>query len=649
MLRNLRSTFNADGIWKFCVDTENIGIKSMWYQTGLLKFREVRVPHTFNVEDQYQEYRGVSWYQYQFIADEKWCNKRIRMKFGGIYRDADIWMNGIKIAEHFHSGFTSFTIDTMDSVKCNEVNTLIIRVDNSYSDTSIPINNSFDWADDGGIFRKVTFIISDKIAIDYAKIDPKVIIKDYRNRSTNADTSITARVYLCNSDSNSNQLSYDIAVYEDEDLTNIIYQSEQYMIENRVAYFDIIPIHLRNINLWHFDAPNLYYAIISIHKDGAVCDELVLTMGFREFITKDSEFYLNGEKVRLVGTEWMPGSHPAYGNAEPDEYLEKILIQLKNSNCVFTRFHWQQDDFIYDWCNKNGMLVQEEIPNWGGLDQKECHLEVSKQQANEMIISHYNHPCIVSWGIGNELKGQEKETIDFLIKVRDYFKNLDPNRMINYISNTMWDNPKEDASTYGDSLWINDYIGSWHGNLDNELELKKVVLANPNKPLVMSEFGLCEPAFLGGDRRRIEVFKEKMDLYRKFPQIAGIINFCLNDYRTQFGEEGRGVLRRRVHGSTDIFGEAKPSYYVVQTECSPIEVEFLTDELRIRVKSDLPSYKIMGYKVIIINEREMDGIAYEIPTLDLGESYSIKLESRPYKVQVFRPTGFITNELYLNM
>ncbi len=59
------------------------------------------------------------------------------------------------------------------------------------------------------------------------------------------------------------------------------------------------------------------------------------------------------------------GSDPQYGMAEPTEQLHKMLGILKRTNCVYTRFHWQQSEEVYEWCDENGMLVQEEIPFWG--------------------------------------------------------------------------------------------------------------------------------------------------------------------------------------------------------------------------------------------------------------------------------------------
>ncbi|MGN1201797.1 MAG: hypothetical protein ACI4RF_00765, partial [Eubacterium sp.] len=79
------------------------------------------------------------------------------------------------------------------------------------------------------------------------------------------------------------------------------------------------------------------------------------------------------------------------------------------------------------------------------------------------------------------------------------------------------------------------------------------------KPTVITEFGLCEPHFKGGDERRIRIYKEKLKYYKKY-SFAGWVYFSLNDYRTHVGESGKGKLKQRIHGSVDLYGNKKPSY-----------------------------------------------------------------------------------------
>src|SRR6266851_3019915 len=69
---------------------------------------------------------------------------------------------------------------------------------------------------------------------------------------------------------------------------------------------------LHKAKLWHFDHPNLYRLIFSI-AGGRESHQLTVTFGVRRLEAKGSGFYLNGERVRLMGVERMAGSNPEFG------------------------------------------------------------------------------------------------------------------------------------------------------------------------------------------------------------------------------------------------------------------------------------------------------------------------------------------------
>ncbi len=633
--------------WRFTIDKEQAGLREQWQVTGLPVYREVTIPHTFNVESETQDYRGMAWYEYHFTPKADWENKRIRIQFNGVYRDADIWVNGNFIGRHYNSGFTTFVMDTNHTILINQENILTVCVQNHYSQEALPLNDRFDWADDGGIYREVSFIITEWDAFDYVKLMavPEITAAGKRQRTAAAAFSVHA--FLCDTINVQSNLFCSYKLYKGwEQSKELIYSSDTYPVTGGTD-FETNAISIDKVALWHFDNPQLYTVILQLYSKDKLSDELSISFGFRELKNQNSQLILNGEIVRLVGTEWMPGSNPAYGNAEPKEYIDTILAQLKEANCIFTRFHWQQDEAVYEWCDRNGMLVQEEIPSWGLLDPPgEVQMEVSKCQADEMIKSHGNHPSIISWGMANELLGQAPETAAFMNELRKYIKSIDPNRLVTYTTNTVWEGATTDATLEGDILMINDYIGTWHGSLDPEAELRKVITANPNRVLIIAEFGLCEPKFSGGDQRRSLLFKNKMDLYRKFPEIGGIINFCLNDYRTQMGEEGKGMLKRRVHGSTDIFGEPKPSYYIVREDCSPlkiVQIDFSADicTLTLQAADKLPSYLVEHYYIRVLDQNGAECSKVQIPALTPADTCKLSFAfHRGHSLQICRPNGF---------
>jgi len=645
-----RYTTVLNGEWKFYPDREGEGEKESWPSKGLPEqARTVRVPHTWNVDEGLEDYMGICWYEYKLEIPESWRARRVVLQFDGVYRDTLIWLNGSQIAEHAGSGYTRFFVDITASMKAGEINKLILSADNSFSDQALPHLHHFDWAADGGILREVSVIVTGRNAVKNVKITAVPLISGPAKDTARGTVFMEVQLWE-DANGQSEELTAIVAIEEENGEKKVIWCNKQSVLPQN-GRFTWSPVFLDEIRLWHFEHPHLYKLRMLLLRDCEITDEFTANFGFREIRTNGNQMLLNGEPIRVMGVEWMPGSHPDYGMAESEAVISDFLTKMKGANCVLTRFHWQQDPRVLDWCDRNGMLVQEEIPFWQKPAAPDHDQEyIVKRHLDAMIHNDYNHPSVIAWGLGNELNAQSPQTVAFMTDMKAYVREQDPTRLINYVSSTLHLNPAIDAAAVGDVLTWNGYIGTWVEGYDFEDVFEAIKRAYPNKPLIITEYGLCEPRFPGGDARRIEIVKKHTDAFRKHEFIAGAIFFSLNDYRTHMGENGVGRFKQRIHGVMDLYGNLKPSYEALKEVSSPIQIisaerlSEMTVSLVLIARDDFPRYLLKGYRVEWRTQENGRWAAANLPDIVPGQTVKVVVNQDhadfgQLVVKVIRPTG----------
>ena len=170
------------------------------------------------------------------------------------------------------------------------------------------------------------------------------------------------------------------------------------------------------------------------------------------------------------------------------------------------------------------------------------------------------------------------------------------------------------------------------------------------RPLLITEHGLCEPRFVGGDPLLITEMTYHYDAWAECPFVMGCIYFSLNDYRTHVGESGRGRYKARIHGLTDMWFGKKPSFGVYAGLASPVyfesvqqQAEGTAAEVTIVVKNTLPSYTLHDYRLVwdaADGERSVT-----LPMLRPGDRFTTIVDGvdphRKPHLRVVRPTGYV--------
>ena len=648
-----RDTIAVNTDWQFTIDKKAIGNAENWFAKSLPRSRSVNLPHTWNIEDENQNHYGSGWYQKKINIPANWKNKNVVLEFGAINHTSFIYLNGKRVAENIGDGFNKFIINLNGKLNYGKENVITVACNNDYGKNKVPFGNSFDWPNDGGIIRKVQLIVSDKPSANYILATPSLNISNNEGK---------LRIKLGFDEATTIQLN--IVITEENQPTKNIVLSKS-VIPDWQNGEAVIDFTLPDIHPWHFDFPNLYRIDITVLKKKKAVDNISTTIGFRELKFVNGQTYLNGERIKLMGVEWTAGSNPNFGFAETDSIIIAMGKLMKDVNCIFSRQHFQQGDVFYDFCDRNGILVQQEVPLWGPeTPANDTIRTIAMLQMDVMVKTLYNHPSIFSWGVGNELRGRAKDMRNFIGDLLKHSRELDASRMTAYVSNTLtwgFSNNKNfvpDAASEGDYIMMNEYGGSWWDLPTGKIGfyIDSVHMSYPGKPFFISEFGLCEPNFKGGDERRVEDLIYHMGIYESKPYVEGAIYFDLTDYRTHYpGTSEKNKFRRRIHGVYDMYGTPKSSMKVLRELSSPLEVQQIRQwekgklNLLIFGSIGLPQHVVKGYKLYVSDKADnyTSGKAYELPEIKPGQRIDFEvdeLNNGSTYITIIRPTGYVVSQ-----
>ena len=263
---------------------------------------------------------------------------------------------------------------------------------------------------------------------------------------------------------------------------------------------------ITNPRLWNGTLdPYLYDVTLTIAKDGVVYHKFKRGYGLRFFeyvidnvTPANSRFMLNGSPYLLRGV-CMHNDLEGKANALTAEDNDNDFEILKELGCNFVRLaHYPHPKEVYDWCDKMGIIVQTEVPwvNNGNSTLPSDYYTHLEGQYKDMVNQHYNHPCIVFWGLSNETTTDDKSFVKD--KINGYIsliKNLDSSRLVGYVMSHSVDNPSgyyndPNADWFGCNIYAGWYIDQNSNNPTNRLNARlNNTLTRIGKPLAFSEYG----------------------------------------------------------------------------------------------------------------------------------------------------------------
>ena len=432
----------------------------------------VDLPHTWNARDGQDGgndyWRGTCIYRTHFAAPQfNTASHQVWIQFDGVNASAHVVLNGSPVCNH-DGGYSTFRANITELLR--DENELTVEVDNSKNDRVYPQKADFTFY--GGIYRDVSLMVVSKnhFTLDYfggpgIRITPTVQSADASVQVTTwHDGEGEVSIELLDAAGNT------VATGKGPDITLTIF----------------------NAHLWNgVKDPYLYSCKARLVVNGTVEDETTTRFGVRSFkVDPKKGFFLNGKSYPLHGVS-RHQDRKGLGNAITREMHDEDMALIKEIGANTIRLaHYQHDQYFYDLCDEVGMVVWAEIPYIS--EHMPNGRENTISQMKELIIQNYNHPCIVCWGVSNEITISTKDKKDMLDNHRqlnDLCHEMDKTRLTTLACYAMC-GPFNRSAHITDMVSWNLYLG-WYvpGFILNDLWMGFFHLCFPNRPFGYSEYG----------------------------------------------------------------------------------------------------------------------------------------------------------------
>ena len=418
-----RTNFNKN--WKFFLGDEP-GAKSPAYSD--LKWRKLTLPHDWSIEGKFDEKNpakpeggglptGIGWYRKEFTAPADFQNRVISIEFDGVYKNSEVWINGKYLGKRPY-GYSSFSYEISKFLKSGK-NIIAVKVDNSAQPDS-------RWYSGSGIYRNVWLTSTAKTAVSKwgtfitADQSGKVELQiQVQNKTLKTQTvAVTNTIYNAEGKVTSATVQQALKIDTSGLLINRIFE-------------------VKNPILWSVKNPYQYKLVTQISQNGKIIDKYETRFGIRSFnFDAEKGFSLNGKPMKILGV-CLHHDLGALGAAVNVRAMERQLEIMKEMgvNAIRTAHNPPAPEFL-DLCDKMGFLVMDEaFDMWAKKKTKnDYHLnfpEWHKRDLEDMIKRDRNHPSIILWSIGNEIREQFDSTgIAITKELVGLVKNLDTSRPV---------------------------------------------------------------------------------------------------------------------------------------------------------------------------------------------------------------------------
>ncbi|WJS93926.1 DUF4982 domain-containing protein [Flavobacterium johnsoniae] len=396
-------------------------------------WRTLQLPHDWSIEGAFDKDAktkqaqgflpaGKGWYRKVFTVPASWKSKTISIEFDGVFKNSEVFINGKSLGVR-PNGYISFGYDLSPYLNYGQANIIAVKVDNDAQPNS-------RWYTGSGIYRNVRLVTSEKLHV--GKWGTFVTTPEISTKKSKVHLEVTI--------DNDNDTAREFT------LVTSILDAKNKEVANKTSVekigaktFETIVHNLDVLKtqLWNTETPYLYKVVTKIYEKSVLVDNYETPLGFR-FFNFDSEkgFSLNGVPTKIYGV-CLHHDNGALGAVENIHAVRRKLTLMKEMGVNAIRMsHNPHSLEMMQLCDEMGFIVQDEafdvwkkkkVTNDYHKDWDAWH----KQDLEDFIKRDRNHPSVMMWSIGNEIREQFDSTgIAITRELAKIVKSLDVTRPV---------------------------------------------------------------------------------------------------------------------------------------------------------------------------------------------------------------------------
>lgn len=358
------------------------------------------------------------------------------LNFGAVDWECEIWVNGIKAGSH-QGGFTPFSLNITPCLRGTDDNRITVRVYDPTDAGYQPVGKQSVKAHDcfytgvTGIWQTVW-------------IEPVSSINYIKTIKTLPDIDNNRLIVNINESAHDDNLFAEVRVFD----------NGREVASGQATVSKPIEIGMpEDLKLWSPETPDLYDIEIKLLKNGKEIDRMKSYTAMRKIsaapdIDGKMRIRLNNQEIfnfGLLDQGWWPDGRytaPTY------EAMVYDIDKTKEWGFNMIRKHVKVEPALwYAYCDRNGVLVWQDMPNGDGKIFDEPELQqynyfngtekiriaqsemCFRKEWKEIIDALYNYPSVVVWVPFNEAWGQFKTG-----EIAQWTKDYDPSRLVNAAS-----------------------------------------------------------------------------------------------------------------------------------------------------------------------------------------------------------------------